>query len=101
VKIPDLFIELYLVKGAGRECYLYDLVWAWKLFTAETGVQAPEDWLRALILCHGVVLKEPAPGQTWRGWRVQGLALNPPTLLRYTKHRLERIGLCTHAEGTK
>jgi hypothetical protein len=94
VKIPDLFIELYMVKGPAQHCYLEDLRWAWKVFVMETGVQAPEDWLRCLVLDHHVSLEEPAPWQSWRGWQVKGLALNAGMLQRHNRYRMERIGLC-------
>jgi hypothetical protein len=46
MKIAELFIELYLVKGSNEHCYVQDLAWAWKVFTVETGMPAPETWLR-------------------------------------------------------
>jgi hypothetical protein len=92
MKISELFIELYFVKGSKEHCYVQDLAWAWKVFTVETGVQAPETWLRDLVLDHGIELEEPAKGQPWRGWHVKGLALNAGMAKRYAKWRLERIG---------
>lgn len=95
MKIAALFVDLYMVKGPNEHCHLEDLAWAWKAFMMETGISPPEDWLRTLILEHGVVLQEPAPGQVWRGWRVDGLALNPETAKRYNRYRLERMGVGT------
>ena len=95
MKIPDLFIQLYLVEGERECCYLEDLHWAWKVFVLETGVQEPENWLRDLVLDHEVALEQPARGKTWRGWRVQGLALNSETAKRYNRYRLERMGVGT------
>jgi hypothetical protein len=99
VKISDLFIQLYLVKGPGLKCYLEDLAWAWQLFVAETGVQPPESWLRELVLEHGAIIQESAEGKAWRGWQVRGLALNPETAARHNRFRVDRLGLCGKTEG--
>jgi hypothetical protein len=93
MKVAALFVELYLVEGPNEYCHLEDLRWAWKVFMKETGVQEPESWLRDLVLEHKAILEEPAKGQSWRGWRVRGLGLNPEMARRHARFRLERIGL--------
>jgi hypothetical protein len=99
MKIPTLFVQLYLLKGSGQHCYVEDLRWAWQVFVEETGVQPPESWLCDLILEHGAIIEEPAKGKTWRGWQVRGLALNPKTAERFNLYRLEKLGLCGKTEG--
>jgi hypothetical protein len=95
MKIAALFIQLYLVKGPNEHCHLEDLAWAWKVFVVETGVQEPESWLRDLVLEHNIILEEPPKGQSWRGWRVEGVALNPEMVARHSRYRLERMGIGT------
>ena len=99
MKIPALFVQLYLLKGSDQHCYLEDLRWAWQLFVEETGVQPPESWLFDLILEHGAIIEEPAKGKAWRGWQVRGLALNPKTAARHNRFRVERLGFCGKNEG--
>ena len=92
MRICACFVAHCAVTGPALHTYTADLHWAWDAFTQETGVPAPEDWLRALCLEHGVIVEEPAPGQYWRGWRVRGIALNPTYANRFASYRVTRLG---------